>query len=111
SSPPGLPSACADAGVASRAPAPRPAARKSRRWVIARLQNQKGRRFSTAGPRSNLLADADESHFVGQAVGEDEVAVLRDVRVAHDVAAARNRPALELLRLRIEAHHGVRARP
>ena len=34
----------------------------------------------------------------------------RDGRVAHDVAAARDRPALEFRGLRIEAHDGVRRR-
>jgi len=47
----------------------------------------------------SLLGDGDQGHGVDQAVGKHEVAVFRDVRVANDVAAAGNRPALELLRL------------
>src|SRR5438046_6424688 len=56
----------------------------------------------------NSLRYSDQIHLVDQAVGEDEIAVSRDVGVAHDVAAARNRPALEFLGLGIEAHHRVR---
>src|SRR5882762_11796069 len=58
----------------------------------------------------SLLGDGDQGHGVDQAVRKHEVAVFRDVRVANDVAAAGNRPGLELLRLGIEAHHGVRLR-
>src|SRR3989442_4829403 len=58
----------------------------------------------------SLLGDGDQGHGIDQAVGQHEVAVLRHVRVANDVAAARDRPALELLRLGIEAHDGVRPR-
>src|SRR5215813_1284151 len=50
----------------------------------------------------------DQSDLVDQAVGGDRVAVARHVHVAHDVAAARDRPALEFFGLRIEAHDGVR---
>src|SRR5262249_57950947 len=46
--------------------------------------------------------------LIDQAIGRDRVAVGRHVHVAHDVAAARDRPALERFRLRIEAHDGVR---
>src|SRR6476659_5048142 len=55
-----------------------------------------------------LLLDSHEGDFVGEAVGEHEVAFARDVGVPHDVAAAGNGPGLEFLGLRIEAHHGVR---
>src|SRR5204862_4278035 len=60
--------------------------------------------------RASLVRDSYQRHLVHQAVGEHPVAVARDVHVAHDVAAAGNRPALELLRVWIEAHHRVRAR-
>src|SRR5712691_64561 len=50
----------------------------------------------------------DQRHGVDQAVGEDKVAIPRDRGVADDVAATRNGPALEFLRLRIEAHDGIR---
>src|SRR5262245_54654277 len=49
----------------------------------------------------------DQADLVDQAVGGDRIAVGGDVHVAHEVAAARDRPALEFLRLRIEAHDGV----
>ena len=65
------------------------------------------------GGNSSLLAaslrDRDQRHVVDQAVGQHEVAVAV-TGVAHDVAAARDRPALEFLGLRIEAHDRVRRR-
>src|SRR5687768_9968873 len=57
-----------------------------------------------------LLAYGDQRDLVGEAVRQDEVAVPGDIGVAHDVAATRNRPALKLLRLGIEAHHRIRGR-
>src|SRR5713101_6025852 len=55
-----------------------------------------------------LLRDSDQRHGIHQAVGQHEVALFRDRGVAHDVAAARDRPALELRGLGIEAHDGIR---
>src|ERR1700674_1588533 len=52
----------------------------------------------------------NERHAVDEAVGENEVAARRHRGVAHDIAATRNGPALEFLRLRIEAHDRVRRR-
>ena len=39
---------------------------------------------------------------------ENRIAVARNIHVAHNVTAARNGPALEFFRLRVEAHNGVR---
>src|SRR5205085_4811433 len=43
-------------------------------------------------------------------VGQQEIAVTRDRRVAHDISAPGDRPALEFFGLGIEAHDGVRGR-
>src|SRR5437899_4364934 len=59
-------------------------------------------------PGIDLLRERHQGHGIDQAVGQYEVAVGRDRSIAHDVAAARDRPALELLRFGIEAHDGVR---
>src|SRR5438552_3088664 len=56
------------------------------------------------------LRDFDQSHGIDQAVGEHEVALPCDRGVADDIAATRDRPALEILGLRIEAHDGIRRR-
>src|SRR3954465_1752448 len=56
------------------------------------------------------LLDRDHRNLVYQAVGQHKIAVARNRGVAHDVAAARDRPALEFLRLGIEAHDGIRLR-
>src|SRR5215468_4154569 len=55
-------------------------------------------------PRSANLQQAD---LIDQAVGGHDVAVARDIDVAHDVAAAWDHPGLELLGRRIETHHRV----
>src|SRR5262249_44390298 len=55
--------------------------------------------------------DLDQGHGVDQAVGEDEIAVPGDRGVAHDVATARNGPALKLFGLGVEAHDCVRGGP
>src|SRR5262249_18429983 len=44
-----------------------------------------------------LLRNLHQAHGVDEAVGEHEIAILRDVSVAHDVASTGNRPTLELL--------------
>src|SRR5262249_51526856 len=54
------------------------------------------------------LLHLDQSHLIDQAVRSHRIAVARHAHVAHDVAAAGNRPALEFLRLRVEAHDRVR---
>src|SRR5262249_38573947 len=51
-----------------------------------------------------LLFHLDQSDLIDQAVRGHRVAVARHAHVAHDVAAAGDRPALELFRLRVEAH-------
>ena len=56
------------------------------------------------------LRDFHQRHAVHQAVGKQEVAIARDRRVAHDVAAAWDHPALEFLGLWIEAHDRIRRR-
>src|SRR6266700_7695926 len=55
-----------------------------------------------------ILFHLDQPDLVGEAVGGDRIAVARDVHVAHDVAAAGDRPGLEFFRLRIEAYDRVR---
>src|SRR5262245_89138 len=55
-----------------------------------------------------LLRNLHQAHGVDEAVGEHEIAILRDVSVAHDVASTGNRPTLELLGFRIEPHDCVR---
>src|SRR2546425_824975 len=59
---------------------------------------------------STSFRDSDERHGIDKAVGQYEVAVPRDRSVAHDVAAPWNRPTLERLGLRIEAHDRIRRR-
>src|SRR5262249_5104246 len=61
------------------------------------------------GASMPVAFDLHQGDLVGEAVGEDGVAVGRDVHVAHDVAGERagDQPGLEFLRLRIEAHHGA----
>src|SRR5262249_35428264 len=54
-----------------------------------------------------LLRNLHHAHRIDEAIGEYEIAGLGDVRIAHDVAPARNSPALELLGLRIEANDRV----
>src|SRR5262249_107213 len=54
------------------------------------------------------LLHLDQSDLIDQAVRGHRVAVARHAHVAHDVAAAGDRPALEFLRLRVEAHDRVR---
>src|SRR6476646_8340942 len=53
-----------------------------------------GRAAPVASPRRRRL-DLDEAHLIHQAVRGHRVAVRRDAHVAHDVAAARDRPGLE----------------
>src|SRR5262249_6167437 len=55
-----------------------------------------------------LLLHLDQSDLIDQAVRGHRVAVARHAHVAHDVAAAGDRPALEFLRLRVEAYDRVR---
>src|SRR5436190_23136207 len=55
-----------------------------------------------------VLSHLDQADLIDQAVRGDRIAVGRHAHVAHDVAAAGYRPALELLRLGVEAHDGVR---
>src|SRR5438132_4442960 len=57
------------------------------------------------------LRDLHQGHGIDQTVCQDEAAVPGDRSVAHDVAATRDRPALELRALGIEPHDRVRARP
>src|SRR5579871_2808921 len=52
--------------------------------------------------------DFNHADLVDEAVRHHRVAVVVDVHVAHDVAAARDGPRLELLPRGIEAHDGVR---
>src|SRR5206468_1415667 len=59
-------------------------------------------------PGIELLRERHQGHAIDQAVGQHEIAVRRDRSIAHDVAAPRNRPALEFLGLRFEAHHCIR---
>src|SRR5690242_10756040 len=54
------------------------------------------------------LLHLDHPNLIDQAIRGHRVAVGRHAHVAHDVAAAGYRPALEFLRLGIEAHDGVR---
>src|ERR1700674_445937 len=61
----------------------------------------------TAGAASPSLFDFGEAHLIDQAVGPYRVAVTIHIHVAHDVAAARNFPSLEVFGLRIEAHDRV----
>src|SRR4051794_33521102 len=85
---------------APRAAAPSSCARlTSWRWRSDRPPSRRGS-FSSL--------DLHEPDLIGQAMRHDRIAVRRDIHVAHNVAASRNGPALELLGLRIEAHHGVR---
>ncbi len=67
---------------------------------------------------SNLLPDRPavslpihRTNCIHEAFGGHGIAIAGDIHVAHDVAAARDRPGLELLRLRIEAHDRVGLRP
>src|SRR5947207_11649156 len=53
------------------------------------------------------LLDLNQRDGVDQTVGQHEVAVWRDIGLAHDVAATGDHPSLELLRLRVEAHHRI----
>jgi hypothetical protein len=58
-------------------------------------------------------ADAAESprrHFTSTRPTPLTVLVAMTGHLAHDVAAGRDHPGLELLRLRVEAHDGVRPR-
>src|SRR5438132_13233351 len=65
---------------------------------------------TTLGKHGGSLLDRDQRNAVDEAVGEHEIAVARDRGVAHDVAAARDRPALEFAGFGIEANDGVRFR-
>src|SRR5919204_4105181 len=57
------------------------------------------------------LRDLHERHRVDEAVRKHEVAVPGDGGVPHDVAAARDGPALEFFGLRVEAYDRIRGRP
>src|SRR5207237_10214126 len=57
------------------------------------------------------LPDSHQRDGIDETVGQHEVTVRRDRSVAYDVAATRDRPALKLLRLGIEAHDRIRRRP
>jgi hypothetical protein len=46
--------------------------------------------------------DLDHPHFVDWAVGHHRIAVAIDIHIPNDVAAARDRPRLKLLHLRVE---------
>src|SRR5262249_2090744 len=59
-------------------------------------------------PERSLLGDLHQGHRVDQAVGQDEIALSGDRGIAHDVAPAGDGPALELLRLGVEAHDRIR---
>src|SRR5258708_14671743 len=64
-------------------------------------------------PYAGIQASLPDSHQrdgIHEAVGQHEVAVPRHRGVAHNVAATRDRPALKLLRLGIEAHDRIRRR-
>src|SRR5437016_14539275 len=50
-----------------------------------------------------LLLNSNQRDRIDQAVGQQEVAVRRDRRVAHDVATTRDRPSLEFRGLGITA--------
>ena len=54
------------------------------------------------------LLDRHQPHLIGQAIGGHRISVRRHIHVAHDVAAAGDRPALEFFCSRIEAYDGVR---
>src|SRR6478735_10790994 len=60
--------------------------------------------------RSASLLYCDQRNAVDEAVGQQKVAIARDGGVAHDVSAARDRPALEFFGFGIEAHDGVGGR-
>src|SRR5688500_11109473 len=87
------------------------------RWCTPReigpilvFSEMKSRRLAPPARLRCLLAYRDQRNLVGEAVRQDEVAASGDIGIAHYVAAARNRPALEFLRLGIEAHHCIRGR-
>src|SRR5688500_20208280 len=61
-------------------------------------------------PRGSLF-DAHQRQLGGEAVGQDEMALARDVGGAHDVAAARDGPALAFLGLGCEDPEGLRGGP
>src|SRR6516164_2279241 len=71
--------------------------------------DQKQRKPHTAEP-FGLFLYGDQRNTVHKAIGQNEIAIRRDRRVAHDVAAARDCPALKFRRLGIEAHDGIRSR-
>src|SRR5262247_290744 len=62
----------------------------------------------TASAITKSSAQLHDADLIDQAVGGHHVAVGRDIDVAYDVAAAWDRPGLELLCCRIETHDRVR---
>src|SRR5262249_1522210 len=69
--------------------------------LLGQARAKEGRAFAS-------FPDRHQRDGVYQAVRENKLAVARDRGVAHDIAAARNRPSLEFRSLRIKAHDHVR---
>src|SRR5260370_12984305 len=75
------------------------------RYALHRIRDTAYLRSCRIAP---ALLHLDQSDLIDQAVRGHRVAVARHAHVAHDVAAAGDRPALEFLRLWVEAHDRVR---
>src|SRR5689334_19277528 len=95
-----------------RNPAPR-----SIRWAMAagtdRVIEKTGPRSLRSAPvfaSATVLLDVDQPDLIGQTISDDRIAVGRDVHVADDIAAARDRPTLKFLCRRVEPHDRVRLR-
>src|SRR5262245_22611658 len=101
-------------GSSPRKRGPRSRTQNKRRWIPAisaftRVFDALCAGMNGPACRTVLaLLHLDQSDLIDQAVRGHRVAVARHAHVAHDVAAAGDRPALEFLRLRVEAHDRVR---
>src|SRR3954466_4013566 len=108
--------------IPARISRPRRRATLSIRWVAvadtaavaadieAAKHTEPGGAHALPGSFWVALLDFNQPDLVGQAVGDDGIAVGRDIHIADDIAAAGDRPALEFLRRRVEAHDRVRLR-
>src|SRR6266571_6802997 len=52
-----------------------------------------------------------QTNSIHAATGDCDIAILRDIHVAHDAATGRNFPGLEFFGLGIEAHKRIRTDP
>jgi hypothetical protein len=63
---------------------------------------------SQAATTQDSLLDFNQPCLIGQAVCDNWIAIGIHVHVAHNISAAGDRPALELIRARIETHNRIR---